>query len=158
MSSSLRFAGAHTWMLAPLLVAACGSHSFTAGLGGSSSSPASPLTTSSSSSSSSPSSSSTESSNEGATKDVYGPDGRLDKWAENGRLWTALAGYTVAEARARAKAAGHNDRVVVSQLYEYDPKCKDGTVCRADPMRWEIDESSTLTLWINKKVEISTPE
>jgi hypothetical protein len=130
-------------------LAACGSHSFTAGLGGasSSSSPAPSVTTGEA-----------PASREGASKDVYGPDGRMDKWAENGRLWTVLAGYTVEEARARAKAAGHNDRIEVGQLYEYDPACKDGVVCRADPLRWEIDESSTLTLWINKKVTISTPD
>lgn len=138
---------------ASLALTACGSHSFTAGLGGSSSSsgPAPSIASGSSSDSSS-------SSGEGASKDVYAADGRMDKWAENGRLWTVLAGYTVDEARARAKAAGHNDRIEVGQLYEYDPTCKDGTVCRADPLRWEIDESSTLTLWINKKVTISTPD
>lgn len=147
--SAIRVSRAQGWLLATLCLAGCGSHSFTAGLGGtSSSSSSSPIATGASAGGDTV----------GATQDVYGPDGRLDKWAENGRLWTQLAGYTVDEARARAKQAGHNDRITVSPLYEYDPKCKDGIVCRVDPLRWEIDESSTLTLWVNKKVEISTPE
>lgn len=144
--TAVRVSRAQGWLLATLCLAGCGSHSFTAGLGGSSPSSSGATATS------------RVDDTVGATKDVYGPDGRLDKWAENGRLWTQLAGYTVDEARARAKQAGHNDRIEVGKLYEYDPACKAGTVCRVDPQRWEIDESSTLTLWVNKNVEISTPE
>jgi hypothetical protein len=94
---------------------------------------------------------------------VYLPDGRLDKRAESGKLWTVLEGFTPAEATQRAVAAGYPGRIEVRPLAEYDASCKAGLVCRAEPFRWELDagESSTsehLSLFVNPSVSISKPE
>jgi hypothetical protein len=77
---------------------------------------------------------------------------------ENNHKWTRLVGYTPDEATRRAKAAGWEGRIEVHQLNEYDAKCKEGVVCTLDPARWEIGAGSTLTLYLNHKVAISTPD
>jgi hypothetical protein len=77
---------------------------------------------------------------------------------ENDHKWTRLVGYTIDEATKRAKAAGWEGKVEVRQLREYDAKCKEGLVCTFEPARWEIGQGSTLTLYRNHKVEISTPD
>jgi hypothetical protein len=77
---------------------------------------------------------------------------------ENNHKWTRLVGYTVAEATQRAKAAGYEGKVEARPLTEYDAKCKEGMVCTFQPARWEIGEGATLTLYVNHKVSISTPD
>jgi len=77
---------------------------------------------------------------------------------ENHHKWTRLVGYSVAEATQRAKAAGFEGTIEVHALTEYDAKCKEGMVCTFQPARWEIGASSTLTLYTNHKVSISTPD
>jgi beta-lactam-binding protein with PASTA domain len=77
---------------------------------------------------------------------------------ENGHKWTRLVGYTPAEATKRAKAAGWEGKVVVHESQEFDASCKDGTVCSFDPARWEIGDGYELTLKVNRKVSITTPD
>jgi hypothetical protein len=77
---------------------------------------------------------------------------------ENNHKWTRLVGYTVEEATQRAKAAAWKGEIVVRQLGEFDAKCKEGLVCSLAPARWEIGEGNTLTLYVNRKVTISTPD
>jgi hypothetical protein len=77
---------------------------------------------------------------------------------ENNHKWTRLVGYTPDEATKRAKAAGWEGRFEVLPLREYDAKCKEGMVCSLQPARWEIGQGSTLTLYVNHKVTISTPD
>jgi len=67
-------------------------------------------------------------------------------------------GYTVDEAAKRAKGAGWAGGVEVRELGEYDAKCKAGMVCTFQPARWEIGEGNMLTLYVNHKVAISTPD
>lgn len=77
---------------------------------------------------------------------------------ENHHKWTRLVGYSVDEASRRAKSAGWEGKVEVRPLREYDARCKDGMVCTFDPARWEIGEGSTLVLYVNHKMTISTPD
>jgi hypothetical protein len=77
---------------------------------------------------------------------------------ENNHKWTRLVGYSVEEASKRAKAAGWDGKIEVHPLREYDAKCKEGMVCTLDPARWEIGAGSSLTLYVNHKVTISTPD
>ncbi len=67
-------------------------------------------------------------------------------------------GYPVEEATQRAKAAGWRGEIVVNQLSGFDAKCKDGLVCSLAPARWEIGEGHKLTLYVNRKITISTPD
>jgi PASTA domain len=71
---------------------------------------------------------------------------------------TPLVGYTVAEATQRARAAGLRGTISVSQLSEFDARCAAGTVCSITPLRWEIDPTIDLTLYVNRKLTIHTPE
>jgi len=175
------------WLAVVLSTAACGAHSFTAGLGGSTGSTSSSgSSVASSSSSSSGSSSSTKASSSTGVDDewrcndpqlefkskskpctpapeaadptaVYLPDGRLDKRAESGKLWTVLEGFSPDEATRRARAAGFPGQIEVGPLAAHDPACKPGTVCRAEPFRWEFIAAGTLTLLVNPTLTISTP-
>jgi hypothetical protein len=77
---------------------------------------------------------------------------------ENHHKWTRLVGYTVEEATQRAKAAAWKGEVEVRQLSEFDPGCKDGMVCSLAPARWEIGEGHKLTLYVNRKIAIATPD
>jgi hypothetical protein len=77
---------------------------------------------------------------------------------ENRHKWTRLVGYTVEEATRRARAAGWENKIEVRPLTEYDARCKDGMVCTFQPARWEIGDGSALTLYVNHKMAISTPD
>jgi hypothetical protein len=77
---------------------------------------------------------------------------------ENCHRWTVLVGYPVDQATQRARAAGFTGKIDVGNLAEHDAACKDGLVCSVTPKRWELGQGETLTLWVNRKVAISTPE
>jgi len=77
---------------------------------------------------------------------------------ENNHKWTRLVGYTVEEATKRAKAAEWDGTIEVHELSEFDPKCKDGLVCSLAPARWELRQDRKLTLYVNRKMTISTPD
>jgi hypothetical protein len=70
----------------------------------------------------------------------------------------AVVGLTVDDAEKKAKAAGFTGQFQVYALPEYDQGCKDGTVCRVDPIRWYLNQEHFMTLYTNKKVSISTPD
>lgn len=69
-----------------------------------------------------------------------------------------VVGLSVADAEKKAKAAGFTGEFQVYALPEYDQSCKDGTVCRADPQRWYLNQEHFMTLYTNRKVSISTPD
>jgi hypothetical protein len=159
-----------------LWLSACHAHSLNGALGVHSSTPS----TSSGSSASASNPSTTSSSTESCPKsgDLPGPrpetytgsnnsplSARTDPEPtaceiarENHHKWTRLVGYTVEEATQRAKAAAWKGEIVVRQLDEFDPGCKEALVCSLAPARWEIGEGSTLTLYVNRKIAISTPD
>lgn len=95
----------------------------------------------------------------GAREGELGKPGCTEQNArENCHDRTVLVGYPVEQAEQRARAAGFVGDFEVHVLPEYDASCKDGTVCRVDPPRWEIEPDITLTLLVNRKVAITTPE
>lgn len=69
-----------------------------------------------------------------------------------------VTGMTVAAAQKAIKDKGFTGTVEVSELYEFDKDCKDGTVCRFDPRRWYLDPQRRMTLYVNRKLSISAPE
>jgi beta-lactam-binding protein with PASTA domain len=69
-----------------------------------------------------------------------------------------LVGLSVEDAKKRAVAAGFTGRIDVMELSEYDASCKAGNVCRADPVRWYLNQDHAMTLLVNKKLTISTPD
>jgi beta-lactam-binding protein with PASTA domain len=68
-----------------------------------------------------------------------------------------LEGLDVAEATKRARAAGYTGDIIV-QPAGNPANCKVGTVCSVDPERWNLNQSSRLTLWVNKALTIVTPD
>jgi len=69
-----------------------------------------------------------------------------------------LVGMTVAAAKQKAVAAGFTGKIEVNELYELDASCKEGNVCRVEPIRWYLDQDREMRLMVNKKVSISTPD
>jgi beta-lactam-binding protein with PASTA domain len=69
-----------------------------------------------------------------------------------------LSGMTLDAAKKKIKDAGFTGEVTVTDLYEYDKDCKDGTVCRFDPRRWYLPGERHVTLYINKKTTIVVPD
>ncbi len=70
-----------------------------------------------------------------------------------------LTGMTIEAAKKAIEAKKPGLKVKVSELYEYDKDCKDGTVCRFEPRRWYIDGGAyEVVLSINRKLTISAPE
>ena len=53
-----------------------------------------------------------------------------------------LEGLSVEAATKLAKASGYTGKIEVHYLDEYAAGCKDDTVCRVDPFRWELLEGS----------------
>lgn len=70
---------------------------------------------------------------------------------------TKLVGLDVAEATQRARAAGFTGTIEVIDANP-DPACQIETVCHVDPERWELNQARKMTLYINHKLKISTPE
>jgi hypothetical protein len=68
-----------------------------------------------------------------------------------------LEGLDVAEATKRARAAGYTGDIIV-QPAGNPANCKVGTVCSVDPARWNLNQSSRMTLWVNKALTIPTPD
>ena len=69
-----------------------------------------------------------------------------------------VSGMTIEAARLAIKDKGFAGTVEVSELYEFDKACKDGTVCRFDPRRWYLNQERRMTLYVNRKLSISAPE
>ena len=69
-----------------------------------------------------------------------------------------LVGLTVEAAKQKAVAAGFTGKVEVSQLYDFDASCKEGTVCRVEPVRWYLNQEHEMRLMVNKTLTISTPD
>jgi beta-lactam-binding protein with PASTA domain len=69
-----------------------------------------------------------------------------------------VVGVSVADAENKAKAAGYTGQFQVFSLPEYDESCKDGMVCRVEPIRWYLNQERMMTLYTNKKISISTPD
>jgi hypothetical protein len=70
---------------------------------------------------------------------------------------TILTGYTVEEAKRRARHAGYAGRIEVVPMSSFDADCKPATVCRLNPLRWESNGPGLLTLYIARQLTISTP-
>jgi hypothetical protein len=70
---------------------------------------------------------------------------------------TVLTGYTVEEARRRARRAGYAFRIEVVPMADFDPACRPGTVCRVNVRWWEANVDTTLKLYINRSITITTP-
>jgi len=164
-----------------LCAAACGAHSLTAGFGaGGASTASAPPATGAETSSGPPAAASSEvvdcsdpqsvyfksrtanckpPEQDEQAQSVYGPDGRLDKRAEGRHQWTVLEGYTVEEARQRARAAGYKGEIKVAIEGDYNKDCRADTVCWVDPPRWEFNLSDPwITLRVNPKVKLSSPD
>jgi len=69
-----------------------------------------------------------------------------------------LVGLTVDAAKRKAVAAGFTGKIEVHELYEFDASCKEGNVCRVDPLRWYLNQEYEMQLMVNKKISISTPD
>jgi len=69
-----------------------------------------------------------------------------------------LVGLTVAAAKQKAVAAGFTGKIEVGELYDFDASCKEGNVCRVEPIRWYLNQDREMRLMVNKKVSISTPD
>jgi len=70
-----------------------------------------------------------------------------------------LTGMTIDEAKKAVEAKKPGLKVKVTELYEYDKDCKDGTVCRFEPRRWYIDGGAyEVLLMVNRSISISAPE
>jgi beta-lactam-binding protein with PASTA domain len=74
----------------------------------------------------------------------------------NGR--PELAGLSVADATKLAKAKGFEGKIEVIEQHEFNKDCKADTVCGYTPNHWDANQSRTLTLYINRKLAIGTPE
>ena len=165
---------------AALSLSACQAHSLSAALGTQSSTPGTSSRSSSSSSSASSASSASSPSTDNcpSSSDLAGPSSEAYSGSnnspfsartdpeptaceiarENHHKWTRLVGYTVEEATQRARAAAWKGEIEVQQLSEFDAACKGGLVCSLAPARWEIGEGHKLTLFVNRKIAITTPE
>lgn len=69
-----------------------------------------------------------------------------------------LVGLTVDAAKQKAVAAGFTGKIEVTPLYDFDASCKEGNVCRVEPVRWYLNQEREMRLMVNKKVSISTPD
>jgi beta-lactam-binding protein with PASTA domain len=69
-----------------------------------------------------------------------------------------LVGLTVEAAKQKAVAAGFTGKIEVMQLSDFDASCKEGNVCRVDPVRWYLNQEHEMQLMVNRKVSISTPD
>jgi beta-lactam-binding protein with PASTA domain len=69
-----------------------------------------------------------------------------------------LVGLSVEAAKQKAIAAGFTGTIEVMQLYDFDASCKEGNVCRVDPVRWYLNQEYSMQLMVNKKISISTPD
>ena len=69
-----------------------------------------------------------------------------------------LVGLTVEAAKQKAVAAGFTGKIEVMSLSDFDASCKEGNVCRVDPVRWYLNQERTMQLMVNRKVSISTPD
>ena len=97
----------------------------------------------------------------GSYSQAYGPPGARrgpGYYEDNGQKWTILAGFTVEEATRRARATGFDGEIETKQVSDYRADCKLGTVCGVTPLRWQLNIEHTLTLWVNPKLKISSPE
>lgn len=97
----------------------------------------------------------------GSYSQTYGPPGARrgpGYYEENGQKWTILAGFTIEEATRRARATGFDGEIEVRHVSEYRSDCKLGTVCGVTPLRWQLNIEHSLTLWVNPKLGISSPE
>ena len=69
-----------------------------------------------------------------------------------------LVGLTIEAAKQKAVAAGFTGKIEVMNLSEFDASCKEGNVCRVDPVRWYLNQEREMQLMVNKKLSISTPD
>lgn len=69
-----------------------------------------------------------------------------------------LKGMTIEAAKQTIKARGYTGTVEVSELYEFDKDCKDGTVCRYEPRRWYLNQERRVLLMVNRTLSIRAPE
>ena len=64
-----------------------------------------------------------------------------------------LVGLSVEAAKQKAVAAGFTGKIEVTELSGFDASCKEGTVCRVEPVRWYLDQDRTMQLLVNEKVK-----
>lgn len=84
---------------------------------------------------------------------------RGDGWFfEFRHRYLILAGYTVEEATRRAKDAGFAGPIHVIPDDNFDARCAAGTVCRIYPRLWQEFPNDQLTLYVNRSVQISSPD
>jgi hypothetical protein len=68
-----------------------------------------------------------------------------------------LVGATVEEATRLAREKGYDGKIEIMQLSEFQAGCKPETVCGVSPRLWELLPGKLLTLYINPKLTITTP-
>jgi beta-lactam-binding protein with PASTA domain len=69
-----------------------------------------------------------------------------------------LRGMSIEDAKKKAVATGFTGTIEVLEQYDFDQDCKAETVCRVSPDHWELNQERTMTLYINKRVKITTPD
>lgn len=69
-----------------------------------------------------------------------------------------IVGLPLDDARKKAVASGFTGKVEVLEKSEYDASCKAGNVCMVTPDRWYLNQERVMTLYVNKKLTISTPD
>ncbi len=65
---------------------------------------------------------------------------------------------SIDDAKKKAVATGFTGKIEVIEMYDFDKDCKADTVCRVSPDHWELNQEHSMTLYINKKLKISTPD
>jgi hypothetical protein len=68
-----------------------------------------------------------------------------------------LVGTTVDEATRLAREKGYTGKIEVLPLSEFQAGCKPATVCRVSPRLWELLHGQLLTLYVNRELNITTP-
>lgn len=69
-----------------------------------------------------------------------------------------IVGLTVEEASKKIRAQGVTGEIEVVKKSDFDKDCKTDTVCGFDPRRWYKIQPNRVTLYVNRKVEISVPD
>ena len=70
----------------------------------------------------------------------------------------ALVGYTVEEATRRAREKGYTGNIEVYFAREFVAGCNPGTVCGVTPRLFEMLPGRVLTFYLNRELNIKTPD
>ena len=68
-----------------------------------------------------------------------------------------LRGLSLEDAKKQIRAAGYTGQIDVQEITN-DVGCKIDTVCSAYPERWDVNDEPRMTVYVMKKVTISTPD